>query len=32
MHRAVVTEIEAAGGKAMCYVADVTDEPAWRRW
>jgi len=23
---AVVSEIEAAGGKAMCYVADVTDE------
>ena len=25
---AVVAEIEAAGGKAMCYVADVTDEAA----
>jgi 3-oxoacyl-[acyl-carrier protein] reductase len=24
----VVAEIEAAGGKAMCYVADVTDEHA----
>src|SRR5688572_8775559 len=23
---AVVGEIEAAGGKAMCYLADVTDE------
>ena len=27
---AVVAEIEAAGGKAMCYVADVTDENAVR--
>ena len=25
---AVVAEIEGAGGKAMCYVADVTDESA----
>ncbi|HUP98286.1 MAG TPA: SDR family oxidoreductase [Usitatibacter sp.] len=25
---AVVAEIEGAGGKAMCYVADVTDEAA----